>query len=54
MFAEAVDSFFAELTEAGTLNSVLKDLGWTGKRDILRPPKVIQHQMVSVRVPAMA
>lgn len=54
MFAEAVDSFFEELSEAGTLNAVLKDLGWTGKRDALQPPKVVQHQMVNVRVPAMA
>ncbi len=54
MFAEAVDVYFEELVEMGTLNAVLKDLGWTKTKNILQPPKVVQHRIVDIHVPAMA
>ena len=54
MFAEAVELFFEELAEMGTLEAVLKDLGWTKSRQGLHPPKVIQHSLMDIRVPALA
>ncbi len=54
MFAEAVETFFEELTEMGTLNAVLKDLGWTTHKGALQPPKVVDHSMMQFAVPAIA
>ena len=54
MFVEAVDVFFEELTEMGTLNSVLKDLGWTTANGKFLPPKVVKHSLMDVRVPSAA
>ena len=34
MFSEAVETFFEELIEMNTLDTVLKDLGWTKNRII--------------------
>jgi predicted RNase H-like HicB family nuclease len=54
MFAEAVEVFFEELQEMGTLDSVLKDLGWTKENQQFEPPKVVEHSLLSVHVPAGA
>ncbi len=51
MFAEAVETFFEELLEMGTLESVLGDLGWTKNKDEFEPPKVVEHSLISVQVP---
>lgn len=51
MFAEAVETLFEELQEMGTLESVLKDLGWTKGKQRFEPPKVIEHSLMSVQVP---
>ncbi len=52
MFTEAVETLFEELTEMGTLDSVLKDLGWTNIKGNLQPPKVVEHSLMSVQVAA--
>lgn len=54
MFSEAVETFFEELLEMGTLESVLKDLGWTKDKKGFEPPKVVEHSLMSVQVPAGA
>ncbi len=53
MFVEAVQIFFDELIEMGTVDEVLSDLGWKKIRKAWAPPKVSQSPM-SVRVPAFA
>ena len=50
MFIEAVELFFEELTEMGTLDVVLKDLGWTKRDGTLHPPRVVEHSLMSVSV----
>lgn len=54
MFVEAVEVLFEELREMGTLESVLKDLGWTKDKQGFEPPKVVEHSLMSVLVPAAA
>lgn len=52
MFLEAVDTFFEELIDMGTLDAVLKDLGWTKRDGAHYPPRVIEHSLMSVKVAA--
>ncbi len=54
MFVEAVETLFEELIEMGTLENVLKDLGWTKNKCGFEPPKVVEHSLMSVQVPAGA
>ena len=54
MFAEAVETLFEELSEIGSLDSVLKDLGWTKSNGNFQPPKVVEHSLMSFQVPAAA
>lgn len=49
MFIEAVEIFFEELIEKGTLDEVLTSLGWTKKDDEIVPPMLIAQE--SMRVP---
>lgn len=53
MFGEAVHAFFEELTEAGTLFTVLQELGWTIDQGHPTPPKVIEHRMMDIRVASL-
>ncbi len=53
MFAEAVDLLFEELIEMGTLETVLKDLGWTKQDGTFQPPVVVKHSLMKVKVPAV-
>ncbi|MFA6522341.1 MAG: hypothetical protein WCT24_01980 [Patescibacteria group bacterium] len=50
MFTEVVDIFFEELLEAGTLDCVLKDLGWSKNKRGFAPPKVTQSMML-IKIP---
>lgn len=50
MFAEAIEIFFEELTEMGTLHEVLKDLGWTKRNGTFTPPKVVEQSFMDVKV----
>lgn len=54
MFAEAIEIFFEELSEMGTLERVLKELGWTNVRGSLQPPKVVKHNFMKIRMPVAA
>lgn len=53
-FEEAVEIFFEELVEKGTLNEVLIGLGWRqiGRKWV--PPVEVSHQIATVRVPQFA
>ena len=51
MFAEAVQIFFEELDEMGTLKEVLKDLGWVkSKARDWQPPQVLK-QSFRIKLP---
>lgn len=43
-FEELVTIFFEELSEAGTLEEALLDLGWTKQNRKLMPPVIIASQ----------
>jgi len=52
-FVELVNIFFEELIEAGTLNDVLKELGWKKNRQSWSPPKIVSTIPLSILVPSM-
>jgi len=52
-FSEAVQIFFEELNEAGTLDEVLSDLGWKRIARQLMPPLSVTNDLMDVRVPAV-
>ncbi len=54
MFVEAVELFFEELIEMGTVESALKELGWTKTKGSMQPPKVVTHSLMKVRIPTAA
>jgi predicted RNase H-like HicB family nuclease len=54
MFSEAVETFFEELIDMGTRDSVLKDLGWTKTKGKFQPPEVIRQSVMNVMVPLAA
>lgn len=54
MLFEAVQVFFEELLQMGTLETVLKDLGWTKHKKGFEPPKVVEHSLMSMKVPVGA
>lgn len=52
-FSELAMIFIEEIAQAGTINEVLTELGWTkGKQWV--PPKIISSQSIDVRVPTFA
>jgi len=51
-FAEIVNIFFEELTKKGTLDEVLRDLGWKRVRTGWKPPVIISQESQTVRVSA--
>lgn len=51
MFDEAVQIFFEETIEKGTLEEVLLELGWQKKDKTLTPPMVISNQTATFSVP---
>ncbi|MBI2032450.1 MAG: hypothetical protein HYV38_00775 [Candidatus Levybacteria bacterium] len=50
-FIEAVNIFFEELMEMGTLNDVLIELGWQKQDNQLVPPVVVSNQTKSFSFP---
>jgi hypothetical protein len=50
-FIEAVNIFFEELVEMGTLNEVLKGLGWQKQNDTFIPPAIIANQNQNFSIP---
>lgn len=53
-FGEAVQLFFEELTEKGTINEALTELGWQKEDNNLTPPVVVSHQTETFSVPQFA
>lgn len=51
-FNEIVKIFFEELIKRGTLEDVLRDLGWRRVRRKWSPPVVVSQESQTVRVPA--
>ena len=50
-FGEIVSIFFEELIKKGTLDEVLRDLGWKRVQAKWSPPIIISQELQSVRVP---
>jgi hypothetical protein len=53
-FEESVEIFFEELTEKGTLEEVLQELGWKKVNHQWEPPVIINQISKTVQVPALA
>lgn len=51
-FEEAVNLFFEEIIEKGTLEDVLLDLGWQRSDDSFIPPVAVAHQVENFCIPA--
>jgi len=49
-FTEAVESFFEETLDKGTLDQALSDLGWQKTRNRWNPPVVVSHDTEEIRV----
>lgn len=52
-FEEAVQIFFEEITEKGTAEEVLSDLGWQKLKEQLVPPQVVSNQTKQFTVPSL-
>jgi len=50
-FFEAVNIFFAELIEMGTIEEVLTELGWQKQNNTFIPPIVVANQTKSFSIP---
>lgn len=50
-FAEIVNIFFEEIDKKGSLEDVLKELGWAKIQSRWQPPVVISQESELVRVP---
>lgn len=50
-FNEAVNIFFEELIEMGTLNEVLTGLGWQKQNKMFVPPIVVANQTENFSIP---
>ena len=50
-FSEIVNIFFEELLKKGTLEEVLRDLGWTRLQTKWVPPLVISQESQTIQVP---
>ncbi len=53
-FGEAINVFFEELLEMGTLDEVLTDLGWTKTKNQWSAPLPISHEFTNVSIPLHA
>lgn len=51
MFEEAVRIFFEEISEAGTLEETLLELGWQKKKETLVPPVIVSHMTENFTIP---
>ncbi len=50
-FVEAVNIFFGELVEMGTVDEVLSGLGWQKQNNTFVPPTVVANQTESFSIP---
>jgi hypothetical protein len=53
-FFEAVDIFFEYTTKKGTLDIVLKDLGWRKVNKNWMPPVLVSQEMEGIKIPVTA
>lgn len=53
-FNEAVEIFFEELIEMGTLNKVLSDLGWQKINKQWSPPLLVGHESAKINMPMVS
>ena len=53
-FIEAARLFIEECQAMGTLDEVLKELGWEKKRKLWNPPGIVGRQIQQVKVPIVA
>ena len=53
-FEEASMILIEELDRAGTLNDVLRELGWRQAQKQWSPPKIISQEAVGLRMPIAA
>lgn len=53
-FAEIVNIFFEEIIKKGTLDEVLKDLGWQKTKKQWTPPSLISQKIEEIKIPAFA
>lgn len=53
-FEEASLMLIEELDKAGTLNDVLRELGWKQAQKQWSPPKIISQEAVGLRMPVVA
>jgi predicted RNase H-like HicB family nuclease len=52
-FAEIVNIFFEEVIKKGTLDEVLKNLGWQKVKKQWTPPLVVSQKLEEIKIPAM-
>ncbi len=52
-FEEAVELFFEEITEKGTVEEVLTELGWQKNKQQLVPPQVVSTQTKQFSIPSL-
>jgi len=50
-FSEIVNIFFEEIIKKGTIEDVLKDLGWKKIQAEWNPPIVISQESQSIKIP---
>jgi len=50
-FSEIVNIFFEELIKKGTLEKVLRDLGWERVQAKWNPPVIVSQESQTIRVP---
>lgn len=50
-FLEAVEVFFEELLQKGTLDEVLASLGWRKVRKTWQPPTIVAQETEKISVP---
>lgn len=53
-FDELANIFFEEISEAGTINAVLTELGWKKEQKKWAPPQVVSSSSVGFRIPSLA
>ncbi len=52
-FIDLVNIFIEEITEAGTINEVLTELGWKKVKKNWNPPKIVSHISVGIQMPVL-
>jgi len=51
-FSEAINIFFDEIEEKGTLEEVLQEFGWQKIGSTLQPPEVVSQTEETIKIPS--